>query len=238
MASPTFNNLHSMAVSVVRLGRGTFASRKARREPEEALELYEFEACPYCRKVREVLSEMDLEYLSHPCARGSRNRARVIELGGKAQFPFLVDPNGGRRLYESEDIIDYLLTTYGGGRGTIGKVLAPLNTLGATLASALRPRGRRVLPGVAGRQGPAQPLVLYSFESSPYCRKVREALCELDLTCLVKNVAKGSDRRPELVARGGRMMVPYLIDPNTGAEMYESEDIVAYLHRTYGPAAR
>jgi len=28
---------------------------EARRQPERALELYEFEACPYCRKVREVL---------------------------------------------------------------------------------------------------------------------------------------------------------------------------------------
>jgi glutathione S-transferase len=30
------------------------------------------------------------------------------------------------------------------------------------------------------------------------------------------------------------MMVPYLADPNTGVEMFESADIVAYLDRTYG----
>ncbi len=29
------------------------------------------------------------------------------------------------------------------------------------------------------------------------------------------------------------MMVPYLVDPNTGTEMFESADIVAYLDRTY-----
>ena len=28
-------------------------------------------------------------------------------------------------------------------------------------------------------------------------------------------------------------MVPYLIDPNTDTEMFESADIVAYLDRTY-----
>ncbi len=48
------------------------------------------------------------------------------------------------------------------------------------------------------------------------------------------NVGKKSGRRAELVARGGKMMVPYLIDPNTGTEMYESDDIVAYLESTYG----
>ena len=63
---------------------------------------------------------------------------------------------------------------------------------------------------------------------------MRETLAELDLDYLVKNVAKGSPRRAELVARGGKMMVPYLVDPNTGREMYESEDIMRYLHDTYG----
>jgi len=28
--------------------------------------------------------------------------------------------------------------------------------------------------------------------------------------------------------------VPYLVDPNTGREMYESDDIVAYLEAEYG----
>jgi glutathione S-transferase len=30
------------------------------------------------------------------------------------------------------------------------------------------------------------------------------------------------------------MQVPYLFDPNTGREMFESADIVAYLEETYG----
>jgi glutathione S-transferase len=76
-------------------------------------------------------------------------------------------------------------------------------------------------------------LVLYNMEASPYCRKVRETLCELNLEYRVRNVAKRSRRRPELVAEGGQMMVPYLLDPNTGTALYESEDIVAYLEKTY-----
>jgi glutathione S-transferase len=39
--------------------------------------------------------------------------------------------------------------------------------------------------------------------------------------------------RDVFVARSGKMMVPYLVDPNTGTEMFESADIVAYLDATY-----
>ena len=31
------------------------------------------------------------------------------------------------------------------------------------------------------------------------------------------------------------MMVPYLVDPNTGTEMFESADIKQYLLATYAP---
>src|SRR5438132_1222821 len=93
-------------------------------------------------------------------------------------------------------------------------------------------RGLRVSKRAA-RQ-PERTLELYHFEASPYCRKVREVLDELNLDCVVRNVAKQSARRPELVARGGKMQVPYLIDPNTNTELYESDAIVSYLTATYG----
>jgi glutathione S-transferase len=50
---------------------------------------------------------------------------------------------------------------------------------------------------------------------------------------VLHNVAKGSPKRDAFVARSGKMMVPYLADPNTGVEMFESADIVEYLERTY-----
>ncbi len=34
--------------------------------------------------------------------------------GGPEQFPFLVDENTGRELYESDAIVRYLYETYGG----------------------------------------------------------------------------------------------------------------------------
>ena len=85
-------------------------------------------------------------------------------------------------------------------------------------------------------KAPATPLELYSFEASPFCRLVRETLCELELPYLLHNVAKGSARRDAFVELSGKMQVPYLVDPNTGIEMFESTDIIAYLEATYGLA--
>src|SRR3989442_3916839 len=68
------NDITSFAATAVRLGRGVFPRVTAARRPDppKLLELYDFEGCPYCRKVREVLSELDLDYLEHPVARGAR----------------------------------------------------------------------------------------------------------------------------------------------------------------------
>ena len=35
-------------------------------------------------------------------------------------------------------------------------------------------------------------------------------------------------------AKHGKVQVPYLVDVNTGQEMFESWDIIEYLDRTYG----
>jgi glutathione S-transferase len=84
------------------------------------------------------------------------------------------------------------------------------------------------------RARPAElPLELYSFEASPFCRIVREALCALEIPYRLHNVGKGSPSRAAFVARSGRMQVPWLVDPNTGIEIFESADIVRYLEATY-----
>ena len=99
-----------------------------------------------------------------------------------------------------------------------------------------------------------QPLELYSFESSPFSRLVRERLCELELPYVLRNTAKElwkdmgppefraalfpdapveGRNRIALLERAGKVQVPYLIDPNTGTELFESADILAYLNKTY-----
>jgi glutathione S-transferase len=221
----------SFAASVARLGLGQRVGALGKR-PEKPLELYEFENCPFCRKVREALCLLDLEVFIYPCPKGgTRFRPRAVELGGKQQFPYLVDPNTGQRMYESNAIIRYLFETYGDGRVPTALALGPLTTAGSMLASWTRGLGgARARPSRA----PEKPLELWSYEVSPYSRIVREALCRLELPYLLHNVAQGSPRRADFVARSGRMMVPYLSDPNTGVAMFESADIVAYLEKTYG----
>lgn len=233
--------------SVARHGLGVYA-RGHRRAPEELLELYDMEGCSYCRKVREALTTLDLDVRIHPCPKGGeRFRPRLLELGGKAQFPFLVDPNTGRQMYESNDIVDYLFATYGHGRPPLGM----RSTLSSHLVTGLRLRhGLRVRPSRA----PDEPLLLYTFESSPFCRLVREWLSEHEIPYVARNVGKGeavdalpglrkifapgteagTERRRRFVERSGKMQVPYLVDPNTERELFESEAIVAYLEAEYG----
>jgi glutathione S-transferase len=216
---------------VARLGHGWSVAHVGPR-PEKLLELYEFEACPFCRKVREMLCVLDLDAMVYPCPRGgTRFRPKATALGGRAMFPYLVDPNTGAALYESDDINRYLAKTYGDGTVPLALSLGPLTMLSSALASGFRAgHGRAARPSKA----PAQPLELYSFEVSPYSRLAREALCELEIPYVLHNVAKGSAKRAAFEAMSGRMMVPYLVDPNTGEAMFESAEIVSYLRRTYG----
>eukprot|EP00617_Octactis_speculum_P012933 CAMPEP_0185779720 /NCGR_PEP_ID=MMETSP1174-20130828/96731_1 /TAXON_ID=35687 /ORGANISM="Dictyocha speculum, Strain CCMP1381" /LENGTH=334 /DNA_ID=CAMNT_0028468957 /DNA_START=3 /DNA_END=1007 /DNA_ORIENTATION=+ len=85
---------------------------------------------------------------------------------------------------------------------------------------------------------PAQPPILYEYEGSPFCRKVREVAQVLDLTIEMRPCPGARQGfAAELKGRSGAMTVPYLADPNTGTEMFESEDIIDYLVSTYGPPA-
>ena len=225
----------SFAVSILRGGSGLVVANAGLR-PEKPLELYEFEACPFCRKAREALTALDLEAMIYPCPKGGpRFRAKAQEIGGKSRFPFLVDPNTDTQMYESDAIVRYLAKHYGTGDIPLLLALGSLTDAMSTLASAPRAtRGARYRRARA----PEKPLELWSFEASPYCRLVREALTELEIPYLLHNVGKKSTRRDAFVARSGKMMVPYIVDPNTGKEMFESADILRYLETTYAEEPR
>ena len=220
----------SIMTSLARMGSGVAVGSLGPR-PEKLLEIYEFEACPFCRKVREALSILDLDARILPCPKaGRRFREPLIERGGKAQFPYLVDPNTGVEMYESDDIVRYLFEHYGDGRVPMMLAMGPLTDISCVISSVPRGRGgSRVTPS---RQ-PNEPLELASFEASPFSRIVRETLCTLELPYQLRNVARGSPSRDAFVKRAGRMMVPWLSDPNTGTDMFESRDIVKYLTEQY-----
>ncbi len=248
----SFLNLaSSLLTSSAALWRGTSA-KPAALLPALPLKLYEMENCPYCRLVREALTELDLDALILPCPKGGRRfREEAVAAGGKAQFPYLVDPNTETSLYESLDIIDYLYETYAQRPAPSRLKMSLLDTPSSMLASGLRlARGIRARPALPAEK----PLALWAFESSPYARPVRELLCELELPYMLHNIGKGqwqdfaltkmrdrlwpemahvSANRQALKQRAGKVMSPYLEDPNTGAAMFESADILDYLEETY-----
>jgi glutathione S-transferase len=222
--------LTASLTSAGRLGAGHAIGALGER-PGLPLELYEFESCPFCRKAREALTLLDLEAMILPCPKGGERYRNVVrERGGKEQFPFLVDPNTGKEMYESDEIVRYLFSRYGDGRVPWQLNMGPLTDLSSVLSGLPRATaGTWAQPARAAEQ----PLELYSMEASPFCRLVREKLCTLELPYLLHNVGKGSPSREAFVVRSGKMMVPWLSDPNTGTELFESADIVRYLDETY-----
>lgn len=214
-ARPNFGNIHYERLET----------------PAQPLELYEFEVCPYCRIAREAFSALSLDPIIYPCPKGgTRFRTKVKTEGGRYQFPYLVDPNTGVAMYESADIAEYLFRQYGAGRPPWFLRQRAFAVSTSMLASAFRPgRGRQV----AQSRQPEELLELYSYEGSPFCRIAREALCELELAYQLHNVPRKSPDRSGFVSLSGKMQVPYLRDPNTGAEMFESADIRRYLYDTY-----
>ena len=218
------------AATATRAGLGARVGRPGRR-PERPIVLYEFEACPFCRKVREALSVLDLDAEIRPCPKGgARFRDEVRRRGGKAQFPYLVDPNTGREMYESDAIVAYLHREYGTGPPPLLLRAGWLGDAGAMLASAWRPtRGVRY----RAARAPEKPLELWSYEASPGCRQVRETLSSLELPYCLHNVAAGSPKREALASRSGGVRVPFLVDPNTGEERRGAAEIESYLERAY-----
>ena len=107
--------------------------------------MYEFDACPFCKKVREMATYLDLDCEYRPCPQGSPNhRPEAVSKSGKSRFPFMEDPNTGRSMLESDDIIKYLADTYGDGTipfqlrlGGATVLTAGLGTLGRCVACCL-----------------------------------------------------------------------------------------------------
>ena len=102
---------------------------------------------------------------------------------------------------------------------------------------------------------PEQLLELYSFESSPYARPVRELLCRMEIPYVLRNCGRTElaewvlpplrdalnitpdsqlENRRTLQDMEGRVSIPYLHDPNTDAHLFESAAILEYLRDSYG----
>lgn len=250
--------IQALASSLLEGGRGMQGTAFP-QQPEKPLQLYEFEGSPFCRRVREVLTLLNLDYEVYPCPKGGQKYRKIVqEKGGKQQFPFLVDENSGVALYESQDIIHYLFQHYGKSGKTPQKFAhypqLPVVALAGTLVNGAR--GIWINKKIIDRAAPAELLELWGFEASPFTRVVRATLAELELPFNYHNVAKerwqdmgpavlrfkpgkyqalaGGKREKVMDVMGRDIQVPYLVDPNTGVKMFESAAIVKYLNEHYG----
>lgn len=241
----------STAASTVRNWRGCSSSKSATKA-EKLLELYDRENDPECRLVREALTESNQDAIVYPIpADTGRFKQRLIEVSKNNKLPFLYDPNTDSKLTGAEAINTYLFKTY-----LSSNVPKPLqankkNRLQSALASKLRwHQGTASKPS----QLPGQLLELYSFEGSPYCRLVRELLCELSIPYVVRQLGKQQradfgpavfrfhrgeykplpgSRRESLLQQYGQVQVPLLIDPNTDQAIFESKDIIQHIKEHY-----
>lgn len=251
--SHTLNIVSSVLSSTARRWRGTTGSKTV-QQPGQLPILFDCEDDPECRLVREALTELNLDVLIYPCPQqANRFSSLLAEMaGGAATVPYLVDPNTEVKLMGADAINAYLFEHY--RKAKIPKQLQAnlVNLVTSRVATAVRLniRGLRAQPS----QTPEQPLVLYSFESSPYSRPVRERLCELQIPYKLVNLGKQqladmgpakfrfhrgeyhplpNTKRAKLLAERGRVQVPYLIDPNKSIELFESKDILRYLDEMY-----
>lgn len=74
---------------------------------------------------------------------------------------------------------------------------------------------------------------LYVKTGCPFCAKVRSFAVMNGITFDERNIGE-ENYRDELLARGGKVQVPYLVDGDVS--MYESDDIVAYLQNKISPS--
>ncbi|MDO8553060.1 MAG: glutathione S-transferase N-terminal domain-containing protein [bacterium] len=73
-------------------------------------------------------------------------------------------------------------------------------------------------------------LILYEKTGCPWCIKVLDYAKERGIQFELRNLTTPGVAE-ELIKRGGKRQVPYLVDNRNGTEMYESADIIEYLRQ-------
>lgn len=214
-------SIRAALATAARLGAGSRVGATGPR-PADELVLYEFESCPFCRKVREALVWLDLDVQVRPCPPGgARFRA---ERG--PPYPLLVV--GGEEIRESAVIVRELFARYGDGHVPWVMRITPLATVTSAVASLL-------LPGVRAQasRAPARPLELFADETSGEAREIRAWLCRLELPYRWRTCGAGSRKREELLKRTGDATLPALLDADAGADLRGAEAVIRHLRACY-----
>jgi len=86
----------------------------------------------------------------------------------------------------------------------------------------------------------AAQLCLYHYPGCLFCTRVHYTIKRLNLTLPLRDIRADPAARQELLAGGGRGMVPCLRIPTENGHrwLYESSDISHYLKQQFGPTPR
>jgi len=219
--------------SLLAKGGGVSALPDIKNYPraKKPLVLYEYEASADCKKVREACTMLDLTVEFRPCPGGTSGFSDIMNSAtkGKRAVPFMQDNNPSMykpELIGAKDIIFHLFTTYGPGEDAIPANMRKNSGSGATgvkMNAKARPDNTKM-----------KPITLYGWEGAKPVIPVRKCLNDLSLAHTFIPVSANSANRGALEKRTkGIFQVPFIIDPNTGIEMFESGEIVKYLTETY-----
>ncbi len=88
--------------------RSNFGNTKLSLHFYQMIQLYQYESCPFCEKVRRKLAQLNLEYEKIEVDRSKKPQV-VIDLGGTVP---VIDDHG-IVMNESDDIVAYLEEKYG-----------------------------------------------------------------------------------------------------------------------------
>lgn len=78
------------------------------------LELYQFEECPYCVRVRVKMTDLGIDCILRNEPREKSKRDRLRKISGQVGVPTLVDSDTGTIIPDDDDeILAYLEERYG-----------------------------------------------------------------------------------------------------------------------------
>lgn len=224
MATALLLKIGYFTAGLLRAGRGSEVSPAAIKShspsPGKPLVLYSYEGNQFCRLVREVLTELDIVYELRSAGKGSPRRKELSEIsGGSTQCPFLVDPNTGKTMSESAEIIQYLYNTYAlwtppseilqwaskfvmASAKPIFGALAPLQAGSKSLEeSQYQAAIESAKKEIEAEINVDSPVVVYTYELSPFSSETTELLRRMNVD--FKEISLGKEWIPGLLAPGG-----------------------------------
>lgn len=79
----------------------------------QKITIYVLDGCPYCKKVLDVMNDMELKYETKEVPGSHDKRETVQEVSGQTSVPVITDPNNDvEGMNESDDIVEYLEENY------------------------------------------------------------------------------------------------------------------------------